>query len=153
MSGPGIGGGVGCCNWHAGLGASFARAWTRRLGRVLLVEDVSDVLVTTRAILERAGFAVVQAGSGSKALALVAAGERFDVLVSDYAMPGLDGVGLVERARAIRPGLPAVLVTGYAEVRDGAAPLGGHHRPAQAVRAAPVGRRSAARPWAGITVR
>jgi CheY-like chemotaxis protein len=88
----------------------------RGSGRVLLVDDVSDVLVTARAFLARAGFQVVQAGNGDQALAVLAAGERFDVVVSDYAMPGLNGVELIEQARALQPGLAALLITGFAEV-------------------------------------
>jgi PAS domain S-box-containing protein len=88
----------------------------RGSGRLLLVDDVADVLVTASAFLERAGFQVVQAGSGDQALAVLAAGERFDALVTDYAMPGMDGVELIEQARVVQPGLPALLITGFAEV-------------------------------------
>jgi len=85
-------------------------------GRLLLVDDVADVLVTASAFLERAGFQVVQAESGNQALAVLAAGERFDALVTDYAMPGMNGVELIEQARTVQPGLPALLITGFAEV-------------------------------------
>lgn len=85
-------------------------------GRVLLVDDVSEVLVTAGAFLERAGFQVSRAENGDQALALLAAGERFDALVSDYAMPGLNGLGLIEQVRAVQPNLPALLITGFAEV-------------------------------------
>ena len=89
----------------------------RGLGRVLLVEDAPDVLATAKAFLERAGFQVVQARSGSRALALLSSGEqRFDALVSDYAMPGINGVDLIRQARVIQPELPALLITGFAEV-------------------------------------
>jgi CheY-like chemotaxis protein len=88
----------------------------RGSGRLLLVDDVVDVLVTASAFLERAGFQVVQAGSGDQALAVLAAGERFDALVTDYAMPGLNGVELIEQARTLQPGLAVLLITGFAEV-------------------------------------
>ncbi len=41
-------------------------------------------------------------------------GERFDALISDFAMPGLTGVNLIAEARAIQPGLAALLISGYA---------------------------------------
>lgn len=85
-------------------------------GRILLVDDVSDVLVTAGAFLEKAGFQVVRASSGDQALALLASGEHFDAVVSDYAMPGLNGLDLVEQVRAVQPGLPALIITGFAEV-------------------------------------
>jgi PAS domain S-box-containing protein len=88
-------------------------------GRILLVDDTADVLVTTRAFLARAGFDVLQAESGDAALALLAAGERIDALVCDYAMPGLNGADLILEARQMLPGLPAVLITGYAGIAAG----------------------------------
>ncbi|MDQ2742971.1 MAG: PAS domain S-box protein [Chloroflexota bacterium] len=88
----------------------------RGSGRILLVDDVSDVLVTAKAFLERAGFQVVQAGSGDEALAILSSGERFNAVVSDYAMPGLNGVDLIEQIRALQPALPALIITGFAEV-------------------------------------
>ena len=83
-------------------------------GRVLLVDDAPDVLATTGAFLERAGFVVVRADSGDQARDMLAAGERFDALVSDYAMPGLSGADLIVEAQALQPGLRALLITGYA---------------------------------------
>ena len=83
-------------------------------GRVLLVDDAPDVLATTGAFLERAGFVVVRADSGDQARDMLAAGERFDALVSDYAMPGLNGADLIVKAQALQPGLRALLITGYA---------------------------------------
>ena len=53
------------------------------------------------------------------ALARLAAGERVDIIVSDLTMPGMDGLALIRTAQQKRPGLPAVLLTGYAG--DGAA--------------------------------
>lgn len=91
----------------------------RGSGRVLLVDDVADVLVTTGAFLERAGFQVAQAGSGNQALAVLAAGGRFDALVTDYAMPGMNGVELIEQVRVVQPGLAALVITGFAEVGGG----------------------------------
>jgi CheY-like chemotaxis protein len=86
------------------------------IGRVLLVDDVADVLDSTARFLERAGMDVSAASSGDAALALLARGLRFDVLVTDYAMPGLSGMDLVTLAREMQAGLPAIVMTGFAEV-------------------------------------
>jgi PAS domain S-box-containing protein len=83
------------------------------LRRVLLVDDSMDVLVAIGAFLEKAKFEVIRATSGHQALALLSNGERFDALVSDLAMPGLNGADLIAEVHTLQPGLPAVMITGY----------------------------------------
>ena len=85
-------------------------------GRVLLVDDSPDVLLTTGAFLEGAGFDVVRAENGDQALVVLAAGERFDALVTDYAMPALNGAELILQALHLQPSLAALIITGFAEV-------------------------------------
>jgi CheY-like chemotaxis protein len=85
-----------------------------RRARVLLVDDepvVREVLATQ---LTDAGYRVTEARDGAAALALLGGGLACDLLVSDLAMEGIDGVTLIREARLRRPGLPAILVTGYA---------------------------------------
>ncbi len=82
--------------------------------RVLVVDDEDVVRETLVASLEEAGFAVLAAGNGAEALALLEAGEPVDALVTDLSMPGLGGLALISEAQARRPGLPSVLLTGYA---------------------------------------
>ncbi|MBB5694895.1 response regulator [Muricoccus pecuniae] len=82
--------------------------------RVMLVDDdpiVRDVLVTQ---LADAGFAVEEFPDGEAALGRLGEAGRVDILVTDLAMPGMDGVALIREAQKARPGLPAILVTGYA---------------------------------------
>ena len=86
----------------------------RGSGRVLLVDDEPLVLQGTAAMVEDLGYAVVTAGSGPAALALLEAGEAPDVLMTDHAMPGMTGAALAERVAALRPGLPVILATGHA---------------------------------------
>jgi PAS domain S-box-containing protein len=81
--------------------------------RVLLVDDeplVRDVLSKQ---LEDSGCVVLDAPDADSALVALEAGEP-DVLVSDLAMPGMNGLDLIREARRRRPRLPAVLLTGYA---------------------------------------
>nr|WP_294509053.1 PAS domain S-box protein [uncultured Rhodopila sp.] len=87
--------------------------------RVLLVDDDALVCDVLAASLEDAGYTVQRANSGPAALAALAAGDRVDIIVSDLTMPGMDGLALIRMAQQQRPGLPAVLLTGYAG--DGAA--------------------------------
>ncbi|MBN8890680.1 MAG: hypothetical protein BGP12_17830 [Rhodospirillales bacterium 70-18] len=88
----------------------------RGAGRVLLVDDTPDVLLTIGAFVESAGYDVTRADGGEQALALLAAGERFDALVTDYAMPGLNGAALIRAALPLQPGLATLIITGFAEI-------------------------------------
>lgn len=88
---------------------------------VLLVEDESAIRRLSERALRRAGYEVQVAESGEEALALLdAATVAPCVLVSDVAMPGMNGLELARRARGRFPGLPVVLVSGYAEAALGA---------------------------------
>jgi signal transduction histidine kinase/ActR/RegA family two-component response regulator len=81
--------------------------------RVLLVDDEDLLREVLAEQLEDAGSSVLVASSGPEALALLAAGETVDALVTDLSMPGMDGLALIRAAQKTRPDLPAVLLTGY----------------------------------------
>ncbi|WP_141563110.1 hybrid sensor histidine kinase/response regulator [Teichococcus rhizosphaerae] len=93
--------------------------------RILLVDDYDLMREMLAENLSDAGYEVVQAEDGVAALALVEAGETIDLLVSDLSMPGMNGVALIREAQRRRPGLPAILLTGFAgdaaELRGGEA--------------------------------
>jgi PAS domain S-box-containing protein len=84
--------------------------------RVLLVDD--DVLVSMGAadMLLDLGHSVTEAQSGGHALKLLESDVPFDVVVTDYAMPGMNGFELAQRIKSSYPQLPIVLATGYAEL-------------------------------------
>jgi CheY-like chemotaxis protein/anti-sigma regulatory factor (Ser/Thr protein kinase) len=84
---------------------------------ILAVDDDALVLMNTQAMLEDLGHRVIPAMSGEEALA-AARREPIDLIITDYAMPQMNGVQLVEAIRAERPGVRAVLATGYAELPD-----------------------------------
>jgi signal transduction histidine kinase len=79
---------------------------------VLLADDHDLVRAATQRMLERLGFKVVAVRNGRDALSVLRAGEPFDVLVADVAMPELDGVGLLEELARRDLSLPTVLVSG-----------------------------------------
>jgi CheY-like chemotaxis protein len=89
---------------------------TRRLA-VLVVDDDPLVLSSTAGMLEDLGHITIEAESGQEALDLVRAGRRFDLVVTDYAMPGMTGLQLAEELHRHRRQLPVVLATGYAELQ------------------------------------
>lgn len=79
----------------------------------LLVEDDPDVREIAEDILADAGFHVVVASNGDEGLANLAGPGHIDVLVTDCEMPGsIDGLGLLDAAARLRPGMARVMVTG-----------------------------------------
>ena len=68
------------------------------------------------------GHSVTEAQSGPHALKLLETDAPFDIVVTDYAMPGMNGLQLAEAVAAARPGTPVVLCTGYAELPDSTQP-------------------------------
>jgi len=88
--------------------------------RILAVDDDPLVRVTLSALLEDMGHVVVSAESGQQAVDAFDGGGHFDLLVTDYAMPGMTGAELVESVRTVQPEVPIVVATGYAEVASGA---------------------------------
>ena len=83
---------------------------------ILLVDDDRLVLVNTTAMLEEFGHRVTAVSSAHQALTLLRTTEPFDVLVTDHAMPQMSGADLAVAAAQMRPGLPVLLVSGYAEL-------------------------------------
>ncbi|MBN9661549.1 MAG: response regulator [Acidobacteria bacterium] len=80
--------------------------------RVLLVEDEQAVREFLATALERSGFHVQPAGSGAEALELFAS-RAFDLVLSDVVMPGMTGVEMVTRMRALKPEFPVLFMSGY----------------------------------------
>jgi two-component system cell cycle sensor histidine kinase/response regulator CckA len=81
--------------------------------RILLVDDEDAIRRLASRVLTRAGWSVTEADSAEAALE----GDLSDLdcVVSDVAMPGLDGPGLVRALRLQHPKLPAILMSGYAD--------------------------------------
>jgi CheY-like chemotaxis protein len=93
-----------------------AAAPGRRGATLLLVDDDFLIRMSTASLLEDLGYVVLKAASGAEALEALKAGAKIDLLVTDYAMPGMTGLQLAEKARALHPGLPILLATGYADL-------------------------------------
>jgi len=104
---------------NGGPDAAIAPSKSTTQVRVLLVDDEAVVRAVLAEQLADEGYDVLAAASGTEALALLAAGEAVDALVTDLTMPGADGLAVIRAAQERDPGLPAVLLTGYAG--DGAA--------------------------------
>jgi CheY-like chemotaxis protein len=83
---------------------------------VLLVDDDPMVLAGTSAMLQDLGHRVVTATSATPALDALGSDAAFDLVITDHAMPGMTGAELAKHIRDMRPDLPIILATGYAEV-------------------------------------
>ncbi|KIF59829.1 histidine kinase [Pseudomonas fluorescens] len=86
---------------------------------VLVVDDDSLVLTSTSLLLEDLGHRVIGATSGAKALELFDQGEVIDLVITDMAMPHMSGAQLAQAVRLLKPDLPIILATGYAERLEG----------------------------------
>src|SRR5687767_2623162 len=83
--------------------------------RILLVDDHEEVRGTTAALLQELGHSVTEAASGIEAIAALDNNGSCDLLISDYAMPALSGTDLVRELRQVKPKLPCIIITGYAD--------------------------------------
>jgi two-component system cell cycle sensor histidine kinase/response regulator CckA len=84
-------------------------------GTVLLVEDEPMVRTVAERALTRQGYTVITANNGEDALEVIGRGEPIDLLISDVVMPGMDGPTMVREARKVRPEIPILFMSGYAE--------------------------------------
>ncbi|HYJ83901.1 MAG TPA: ATP-binding protein, partial [Allosphingosinicella sp.] len=91
----------------------------RRAATILLVDDEDIVRRATADMLADIGYTIVEAASGAEALRLVRDGSACDAVVSDYLMPGMNGVDLIRHLRELVPELPAMLISGYSTIAEG----------------------------------
>ena len=85
-------------------------------GRVLIVDDEADVRKVVRMTLQKAGYDVLEAENGEKAIETINAGENrllLDVLVCDIRMPKINGVEAIAYFRANYPRVPVIVLTGF----------------------------------------
>jgi len=83
--------------------------------RILLVDDNANGLAARKSVLEELGYSIVTCTSGADALEQFVARDPFDLVVTDYKMPRMDGLELIGRLRKHTPGLPIVLISGYVD--------------------------------------
>jgi two-component system, cell cycle response regulator CpdR len=85
------------------------------MANILLAEDDDSMRRFLAQALERAGHDVTSFGDGAQAYECLR-GFRFDLLLSDIVMPGLDGIELAKRAADLHPSLKIMFITGFAAV-------------------------------------
>jgi CheY-like chemotaxis protein len=82
--------------------------------RILLVDDNAHGLCARKSVLEELGHRISTASSGADAMEQFGS-HKFDLVVTDYKMPRMDGIELIKRLRKQAPGLPVVLISGYVD--------------------------------------
>jgi CheY-like chemotaxis protein len=82
------------------------------VGRILIVDDNSLGLAARRIVLEELGHKVVTSNTPHDALELCGK-QRFDIVVTDYKMPKMNGVELISRLRKQHPTLGVILISGF----------------------------------------
>jgi PAS domain S-box-containing protein len=99
----------------ADAGAGNAAKSAEPGGRILVVDDDAAVREVTVQMLRQLGYGVAEADGGQAAIDALSRGEVYDLMLIDLAMPGLNGIETVRRARERWPGLRVLYVTGYAD--------------------------------------
>jgi len=89
-------------------------------GRVLVIDDESEVRRIIRLALEKQGYDVVEAPDGEKAIEVIRAGDNpllTDVIICDVRMPKINGVEAVAFFREQFPSVPIIVLTGYPDMQ------------------------------------
>ncbi|MEX2527923.1 MAG: PAS domain S-box protein [Gemmatimonadota bacterium] len=86
---------------------------------ILVIEDDAAVRRAVLKVLDRAGIQVVEAGDGETGLRLLEEGAKVDAVLSDLVLPGISGFELLDRLGELRPGIPRIAMSGYAEGSPG----------------------------------
>lgn len=81
--------------------------------KILLVDDEVLVRAGTAMMLDELGHEVIEASSGKQALEILADHPHFDLVISDFRMPDMDGMEMIAKGRKQITGLKAILMTGY----------------------------------------
>ena len=87
----------------------------RKGATILLVDDDSAVREVTASILEDLGYVVLHVGSGGAALDILDRQSKFDLVLLDFAMPGMSGIEVARQIQSKYPTIPILFITGYAD--------------------------------------
>jgi len=82
-------------------------------GKVLVVEDIALIRMTTVDMVEELGFTAAEAADASAALAILQQDDEIAILLTDLGLPGMNGRQLVEEALRLKPSLKVIIASGY----------------------------------------
>jgi signal transduction histidine kinase/CheY-like chemotaxis protein len=98
---------------------AIAPQQVKRSAVILFVDDDPLIAMSTTEMLEDLGHRVIGANSALHALDILKSEEPIDLMVTDHVMPGMTGIELAAATREVRPSLPILLATGYADLPEG----------------------------------
>ena len=115
---------------HSGM----ALMWNRKNfspskgNKILVIEDNAYVLEAFELILQSCGYETYAVSTGEEALSLIRKA-HFDIIISDYRLPGMDGIDLFHRARTLTPNSIKILISAYGieDIASKAGPAGVHY--------------------------
>jgi CheY-like chemotaxis protein len=93
------------------------RTWAappEKTPEILLVDDNRQGLIARKSLLQELGYVIRTATGGEEALELFSR-QKFDVVVTDFKMPSMDGIELIQRIRDIEPNARIILLSGFVE--------------------------------------
>jgi len=83
---------------------------------ILIVDDDRNTRTSLQRALERDGYGVLVAENGKDALGIAQGPDEIDLVLTDLIMPGLDGLGFLKGLRVVRPEVPTILISAFANV-------------------------------------
>lgn len=104
----------------AAIDAGQVARHAARSAVILFVDDDPLIAMSTTEMLEDLGHRVIGVNSGRHALDVLRSEQPLDLMMTDHVMPGMTGIELAAASREVRPSLPILLATGYAELPEGA---------------------------------
>jgi CheY-like chemotaxis protein len=93
------------------------RTWAaqpEKAPEILLVDDNRQGLIARKSLLQELGYIIRTATGGEEALELFST-QKFDVVVTDFKMPSMDGIELIQRIRGLEPNARIILLSGFVE--------------------------------------
>jgi CheY-like chemotaxis protein len=94
------------------LSVRLKQLMRKNMKKILLVDDEPAILTVLEVLLNKLGYIVVLKSNAESALFLIREGVNVDLVITDYRMPGMNGVEFVRELRRILPSVPVHMLTG-----------------------------------------